>query len=75
MFKHTTKNILSLSVLGQIFIAATKQLYEWFSPSVRLSVTRFFVYVLIIVSSWNFQELLAMTEVASLQKVRGQRSR
>ena len=27
-----------LSVLNTLFLAATKQLYEWFSPSVRLSV-------------------------------------
>ena len=44
-------------------------------PSVRLS--HLFDYVLIIVSSWNFQELLPMTKVRSMQKVkvRGQRSR
>ena len=36
-----------------------------------------FHYVPIIVSSWNFQELLLMTEVMSMQKVKvgGQRSR
>ena len=47
--------------------AATKQLYKWYFRSVRLSV----------VSSWNFQELLPMTEVRFTQKVkvRGQRSR
>ena len=70
-----------------IFLAATKQLYEWFSlsvcpsvcPSVCSSVcpSHLFHYVPIIVSSWNFQELLPMTEVMSMQKVkvRGQRSR
>ena len=54
------------------FLAATKQLYEWFSPSVRLSVYlwHLFHYVPIIVSSWNFQELLPMTEVVSMQKVK-----
>ena len=69
------------------FLAATKQLYEWFSPSVRLSVcpsvcpsvrlSHLFDYVPINVSSWNFQELLPMTKVTSMQKVkvRGQRSR
>ena len=43
-------------------------------PSVRHT---FFHYVPIIVSSWNFQELLPLTEVISMQevKVRGQRSR
>ena len=48
-------------------LAATKQLYEWFSPSARHT---FFHYVPIIVSSWNFQELLPMTEVMSMQKVK-----
>ena len=52
-------------------------------PSVRLSVrlsvcpSHLFDYVPIIGSSWNFQELLPMTNVRSIQKVkvRGQRSR
>ena len=48
-------------------------------PSVCLSVrpSHLFDYVPIIVSSWNFQELLPVTEVTSMQKVkvRGQRSR
>ena len=65
------------------FLAATKQLYDWFSPSVCLSVrlsvrlSHLFHHVSIIVSSWNFQELLPMTKVTSMQKikVRGQRSR
>ena len=45
--------------------------------SVRLSVCHTFLTVPIIVSSWNFQELLPVTEVTSMQKVkvRGQRSR
>ena len=44
-------------------------------PSVRLS--HLFDYVPIIVSSWNFQELLPVTKVTSMQKVnvRDQRSR
>ena len=65
------------------FLAATKQLYKWYFPSVCLSVrpsvrlSHLFDYVPIIVSSWNFQELLPVTEVMSMQKVkvRGQRSR
>ena len=65
------------------FLAATKQLYEWYFLSVRPSVclsvcpSHLFDYVPIIVSSWNFQELLPVTEVTSMQKVkvRGQRSR
>ena len=45
-------------------------------PSVRLSVclfvcpSRLFHFVPIIVSSWNFQELLPMTEVMFMQKVK-----
>ena len=66
-----------------LFLAATKQLYEWFSPSVCPSVrpsvrpSHLFDYVPINVSSWNFQELLPKTKVTSMQKmeVRGQRSR
>ena len=68
---------------GSCFLAATKQLYKWYFPSVRLSVclsvclSHLFDYVPIIVSSWNFQKLLSMTKVRSMQKVkvRGQRSR
>ena len=58
-----------------LFLAATKQLYERYFLSVCLS--HLFDYVPIIVSSQNFQELLPMTEVMSMQKVkvRGQRSR
>ena len=66
-----------------LLLAATKQLYDWFSPSVRLSVcvsvgpSHLFHHVPIIVSSCNFQELLPMTKVTSMQKVkvRGQRTR
>ena len=58
-----------------LFLAATKQLYKWYFPPVCPS--HLFDYVPIIVSSWNFQELLPMTKVRSMQKVkvRGQRSR
>ena len=83
---------LILDVFTQyLFLAATKQLYKWsfpsvcpsvrlsVCPSVRLSVrlSHLFDYVLLNVSSWNFQELLLMTKVRSMQKVkvRGQRSR
>ena len=55
-----------------LFLAATKQLYEWYflsvCPSVRLS--HLFDYVPIIVSSWNFQELSHWTRVRSMQKVK-----
>ena len=69
------------------FLAATKQLYKWYFPSVFLSVcqsvrpsvrlSQLFQYVPIILSSLNFQELLPMIKVRSMQKtmVRGQRSR
>ena len=65
------------------FLAATKQLNKWYFPSVCLSVrlsvclSHLFHHVPIIVSSWNFQELLPWSRVMSMQKVkvRGQRSR
>ena len=82
---HITKDPLYFSSREQSlsFLAATKQLNEWYflsvCPSVCLSVclSHLFDYVSLIVSSWNFQELLPMTEVMSMQKfkVRGQRSR
>ena len=55
-----------------LFLAVTKQLYQRFSLSVRLSVcpSHLFGYVPIIISSRNFQELLPMTEVMSMQKVK-----
>ena len=65
-----------------IFLAATKQLFEWYFLSVYLSVctsvrlSYLFDYVPIIVSSWKFQVLSPRTRVRSMQKakVRGQRS-
>ena len=56
--KTPTKQYQAPSTVSGSFLAATKQLYEWFSPSVCLSVClwRLFHYVLIIVSSWNFQD-------------------
>ena len=53
----------------------TWYLYQMCNTDVRPS--HLFDYVPIIVSSWNFQELLPVTEVTSIQKVkvRGQRSR
>ena len=128
-----TRTKIQISSISEIiFLAATKQLYEWFSPSVCPPlvlgvVTRqkpqingsvvlgadespwpcgtpswytplswmilskqknlhlfyhytfvfslrrpshLFDYVPIIVSSWNFQELLPVTEVTSMQKVK-----
>ena len=73
---------LCQKTLIHVFLAATKQLYDWFSPSVcpsvcpsvrlsvRLSVrpSHLFHHVPIIVSSWNFQDLLPRT------KGQGQRS-
>ena len=41
-----------LMLIFSIFVAATKQLYEWFCPSVCHT---FFHYVAIIVSSSNFE--------------------
>ena len=66
------------------FLAATKQLYEWFSPSVRpsvclsvcLSVTPFSLCSHHrIVTSWNFQDLLSTNDRSDvLAKGQGQRS-
>ena len=57
-----------------LFLAATKQLYEWYflsiCPSVRLS--HLFDYVPIIVSSWNFQELSHWTRVRSCKRSRSE---
>ena len=55
-----------------IFLAATKQLYECYFLSVCPSVhpSHLFDYVPIIASSWNFQELLLMAKVRSMQKVK-----
>ena len=64
------------------FLAATKQLNEWYFPSVRPSVClsvcllHLFDYVPMIVSSWNFQEFLPMTDGTSIKwsrsEVKGQ---
>ena len=59
-------------MLNMRFLSATKQLYEQYFLSVHLSVclSHLFDYVPIIVSSWNFEELLPMTKVTSMQKVK-----
>ena len=76
---HNSNNRACFAIASIVFLAATKQLNDWFSPSVCLSVClwHLFDYVPIIVSSWNFQKLLPMTNVTSMQKVkvRSQRSR
>ena len=66
---------------GSHFLAATKQLYEWFSPSVRPSVrlsvclSHIFDYVPIIVSSWNFQGVITSDKSDVHAKGQGQRSK
>ena len=77
MMMNDAYSLIMLRRGALLFLAATKQLYEWYFPSVCLSVRHTFLTVTIIVSSWNFQELLPVTEVTSMQKVkvRGQRSR
>ena len=83
-FRYKDVWLYTITICNSVtFLAATKQLYKWYFPSVRLSVrlsvclSLLLDYVPIIVSSWNFQELLPMTKVRSMQKVkvRGQRSR
>ena len=53
----------------ETFLTATKHLYKWFRQSVRLlhRLLQLFHYV---PSSWNFQEILPMGEVMSMQKVK-----
>ena len=73
-------NKMRLKISLATFLAATKQLYEWYflsvCPSVCLSVwpsvrlSHLFDYVPIIVSSWNFQELSHWTRARSMQKVK-----
>ena len=73
----------SQNQVGQIFASSylfsCDQAAIWLVQSVRLSVrlSHLFHHVPIIVSSWNFQELLPWSKVMSMQKVkvRGQRSR
>ena len=79
--KWCTKLELAQKMCPIVFSCDQAALQMVFSVclSVRLSVrlSHLFDYVPIIVSSWNFQELLPVTEVTSMQKVkvRGQRSR
>ena len=73
---HAT--MMQCCMLWSIFSCDQAALQMVFSvcPSVRLSLcpSHLFDYVPIIVSSWNFQELLLMTDVRSMQKfkVKGQ---
>ena len=57
---------------GSVFLAATKQLLEHFCAFVRpsLCLLHHFHNVPVIVSSWNFQELLPTTKVMSTQSQR-----
>ena len=58
-----------------MYLAATKQLYGWLSPSVRLYV-RLSVTPFLLCSHHHiimkFLELLPMTEVMSMQKVKAE---
>ena len=64
---------------AHVDVFSCNQAALWMVQSVHLSVclSHLFDYVPIILSSWNFQELLPVTKVTSMQKVkvRGQRSR
>ena len=78
---------MNSSVVMALIFFSCDQAALWMVQSVRLSVcpsvcpsvclSHLFDYVPIILSSWNFQELLPVTKVTSMQnvKVRGQRSR
>ena len=64
-------------ILGQVFSCDQAALRTLFSVCLSVCLSHLFDYVPFIVSSWNFQELLPLTKVMSMQevKVRGQRSR
>ena len=70
-----TKSVFLISSCDQAALQMVQSVRLSVCPSVCPS--HLFDYVRIIVSSWNFQELLPMTKVMSMQKVkvRGQRSR
>ena len=77
---HVLFRKVGLSSMGRVF--SCDQAALWTLLSARLSVClsvcdTFFHYVPLIVSSWNFQQLLRLTELMSIRKVkvRGQRSR
>ena len=60
------------------FLAATKQLYEWFSPSFGLSACLSVRHTFFTMFSWSWNfHLLSTTNVMSMQKVKvkGQRYR
>ena len=66
---------ISLLKVERVLVFSCDQAALWMVQSVCLSVrlsvcpSHLFHYVPIIISSWNFQELLPMTEVMSMQKV------
>ena len=49
---------------------ASPDTYIKYAIQMSICLSHIFDYVPIIVSSWNFQELLPMTEVTSMQKVK-----
>ena len=65
------------SCIVQIFNCGWAVLWRVQSVCTSVHLTHLFPYFPIIVSSWNVQELLPLTEVVSMQKVkiRGQKSR
>ena len=87
VYRIFTRNALNMLGTRSPNVFSCDQAAIWLvqsvRPSVRLSVrpsvclSHLFHHVPIIVSSWNFQELLPWSKVMSMQKVkvRGQRSR
>ena len=62
---------VSLSVrLSHLFSCDKAALQMVFSVCLSVCLSHLFDYVPIIVSSWNFQELLPMTKVRCMQKVK-----
>ena len=69
-FKFT--EFIRIRYMSDSVLAATKQLYEQFRPSVRLSAWHIFKYVLPIVSSWNFTSYCHWCPCKWLWSVKGQ---
>ena len=76
-FYHMDNHSEIIDMLFIIFSCDQAALQMVFSDCRSVRLSHLFDYVPIIVSSWNFQELLPMTKMRSMQKVkvRGQRSR
>ena len=73
----TSRMIIYNSFFSAVGLCSSKNTSFRLSLCLSVRLSHLFHYVPIIVSSWNFQEWLPITEVMSMQKVnvRGHRSR